>query len=250
MPSSTGEPCRIATTHAPAWLKPAKFAISISIYCFTLLWLLTHVRRHERTVRLISAATALGLALEEAIIVGQVVRGTTSHFNFSAQLDSTLYGVMGLTIIVVLVANLATVVLLLLQHLPDQAFDWSLRLGLIISLVGMGVAALMLLPTPAQLSATETSGTMAITGAHSVGVEDGGPGLPVVGWSTTGGDLRAAHFFGLHALQVMPLIGFLVSSQRARWLGARHRVCWCGRPVCRTSGSFCCSPGKPYAASR
>lgn len=28
-------------TGAPAWLKPAKFAVSIAIYCFTLLWLLT-----------------------------------------------------------------------------------------------------------------------------------------------------------------------------------------------------------------
>lgn len=39
-------PCAI--TGAPAWLKPAKFAVSISIYCLTLLWLLTFVRGHPR----------------------------------------------------------------------------------------------------------------------------------------------------------------------------------------------------------
>ena len=27
-------------TGAPAWLKPAKFAISVSVYCFTFVWLL------------------------------------------------------------------------------------------------------------------------------------------------------------------------------------------------------------------
>jgi hypothetical protein len=211
-------------TGAPAWLKPAKFAISISIYCFTLLWLLTFVRGRPRLVGLIAWVTAVALLIEMVLIAYAAALGNTSHFNVTTPVSSAVWATMAIAVVLVWAANLLAIVLLLVQRLPYPAFAWALRLGLIVSFVGMGLAFLMTSPTPEQIQAAGIDGEMPIAGAHSVGVEDGGPGLPVTNWSTTGGDLRVAHFFGLHALQALPLFGFLVAIFGPGWLRSSHRV--------------------------
>jgi hypothetical protein len=49
---------------------------------------------------------------------------------------------------------------------------------------------------------------------HTVGAADGSLGLPVVNWSRQYGDLRIAHFFGLHSLQVLPLTGYYIAKNK------------------------------------
>ena len=49
--------------------------------------------------------------------------------------------------------------------------------------------------------------------AHNVGVADGGPGIPILNWSTVAGDLRVAHFFGLHSIQIIPLFAVWLSKK-------------------------------------
>jgi hypothetical protein len=196
-----------AITGAPTWLKPAKFALSFALYAFTLTWLLGYVRGHPRIVRLVGGLTALGLVIEMACIGVQAARGTTSHYNEATPFDALVWGLMGQLIMVIWAMNLLAAILLLRQHLPDPAWAWSLRLGLLLTLTGTAVAF-----------------TMTSQGAHSVGVPDGGPGLPILNWSTVGGDLRAPHFVGLHALQVMPLAGRYLTRRVPGRLGPAHRL--------------------------
>jgi hypothetical protein len=200
-------------TGAPAWLKPLKFAISFAIYNFTFLWLLTFIQGRRRWVQFAAAATVIAFAVEIGLIAMQVVRGATSHFNIATPFDETVFNLMGAFVVLLALCNLLLGVLLLFQRLPDRALAWSLRLAVLISFVGMMTGVLMTTQeTPAQRAADIPTAS----GAHSVGVEDGGPGLPLVGWSTEGGDLRVPHFAGLHALQVLPFIAWALARPGLR----------------------------------
>jgi hypothetical protein len=210
-------------TGAPAWMKPLKFAISIAIYGATLLWMLTFIPDRPRLVAAISWGVFLALGIEMVLIVMQVLRNTTSHFNQATPFDAAVFNTMGSLIAGLWLLNAIVAFLLARRRFAATPIVWAVRLGLIAGLLGMAVAVLMTLPTPEQDAMDAATGSSSIVGAHSVGVEDGGPGLPVVGWSTEGGDLRVAHFVGLHALQILPLLGLALTRFGPPWLPMRDR---------------------------
>jgi hypothetical protein len=178
---------------APLWLKPLKFAISFVAYTGTLAWLLGRLR--ERALQRTGWVIVTASAVEMAIIVGQAARGVRSHFNADTAFDATLFSIMGATIVVLWFATLAVALRFLRQPDRDRAVATAIRLGLLVTLVGL----------------LEGFAMVALNG-HAVGVADGGPGLPLVGWSTTGGDLRIAHFVGMHALQGLPLLAAALAA--------------------------------------
>jgi hypothetical protein len=200
---------------APIWLKPFKFSVSFTIYAVTLAWLLSLLPRGRRVARWAGTVIVVAGSLEMVIIVGQVLRGRRSHFNVATPLDTALWSTMGATIVVLWVAMLVIGVALLRARIPDRATAWAIRLGILLALAGMALGFLMTQPTAAQERDLD-AGLGDVAGAHSVGVPDGGPGLPVTGWSTTGGDLRIPHFVGMHALQVLPLLALLLTVLATR----------------------------------
>jgi hypothetical protein len=211
-------------TGAPAWLKPFKFAVSTAVYSLTLAWVFTYLPDWVRTRRVVGRATAAVFLLEVAIIDLQAWRGTTSHFNLGTALDASFFAVMGIAIVVQTILSVAVAVALWKQRFADRALGWALRLGLAITIAGASTGGLMTRPTSAQLAEARATQRIVISGAHTVGAPDGGPGLPVTGWSTQHGDLRVPHFVGLHALQLLPLVPLVLLRRRSEMVRTRSTV--------------------------
>jgi hypothetical protein len=199
---------------APAWLKPAKFAVSTGVFCLTMAAIFVWLPAWRRLRAVAGWGTALVFVVEVAIISVQAGRGTTSHFNVATPFDGALFYGMGVAILLQTLMAIAVAVALFRTAIGDGAFGWALRLGLVLSIVGASTGGLMTRPTDAQLAAARAGAPITVAGAHTVGGPDGGPGLPGTGWSTAHGDLRVPHFVGLHAVQVLPLIALLLARRR------------------------------------
>jgi hypothetical protein len=127
--------------------------------------------------------------------------GETSHFNVSTPTAIAIWSIMATFISIVLFSTIFISLMIMFQKQQEFNLKLALALGSINTAVGMGLAYLMTWPSAAQLANYQ-----GVAGAHAVGVSDGGPGLPFLGWSTVAGDLRVGHFFGLHSIQVAAIL--------------------------------------------
>lgn len=197
---------------APVWFKPLKFAISLATYALTLAWMLSMVTKPSlrRIGWWAGSFGAVACTVEMATITIQAVRGRRSHFNVATPLDSRLYLVMGLALPGFYGVILVIGVLLTVFSRPggDRSVVWALRSGLVIGVSGLTVGFAMGRPTPAQRAEDHPS----TLGSHSVGGDDPSGGLPFLGWNTQHGDLRVAHFIGMHALQGLPLLALALRA--------------------------------------
>jgi hypothetical protein len=206
-------PCVIAMMVDPrtvndvsGWIKPTKFFVSLSLYFVTLAWYfgyLPETAQHSRAGRFVIWAAIIAGTLEMTWMVAAATNGVPSHFN-SAPLWRTAYSAAGLGALTLMLAVLVQGVLLARNREVRiaPAFRLSLVLGAIVSFAATVFVAM----------------TLANGGGHWIGgVRSDVGGLPLLGWSRTGGDLRVAHFWALHAHQLIPLAGWLVVRTGIRW---------------------------------
>jgi hypothetical protein len=182
------------------WIKPMKFFVSISVFMWTIGIYLYQLRGWERFSRRISLGLSAVFVIEMAAIVGQAARGTTSHFNIGNAFDGAVFAIMGVAIAA---STLMTASILYPYFKSATGLSANLILGLRLGLIVF-------------LTGSVIGGYMSAQTGHAVGVADGGPGLPIVNWSTIGGDLRVGHFLGLHALQAIPLAALVVEKLAIR----------------------------------
>jgi hypothetical protein len=181
------------------WIKPAKFLLSGLIYLWTVGWLLTLVQASEASRHWVGWGMSLILIGENLAISGQALRGERSHFNFSSAANAAVFSLMGAMIAINTILLVVLLWWFLTKAVPmPAAAAWGCRLGVLLAVL-----------------ASLEGGYMAAYRSHAVGVPDGGPGVPFLNWSTEAGDLRIAHFIGLHGLQVLPAAGFLLPEAGA-----------------------------------
>lgn len=198
------------------WDKPLKFELSLTLHLATLLvaarLLPVHGPARDRRLahRSVQAVTAC-CVLEALYIVVQAARGRESHFNRDTALESFLYfGAMSTGAVVILAGTAVVGVLLWRDARRPSASGLAYGMGL--GLVA-GCAATLVAVVPLS------SGMVDGPGHWVGGVRSDARGLPLLGWSTTGGDLRVPHFFATHLMQAVPLAGWLadrLAPARAR----------------------------------
>jgi hypothetical protein len=174
-----------------AYIKPFKFALSTFLYSWTIAWFLSYLPTFNPTI--FNWIIIITLGFEIFYVALQASKGELSHYNISTPTKSFMFSMMAL---MATIATLATAYIAVLffgntvSELPNY-YLWSIRLGLIIFVIfsfeGFVMGSKM---------------------AHTIGSEDGSKGLALLNWSFTYGDLRIAHFIGMHALQIIPILSF------------------------------------------
>jgi hypothetical protein len=190
-------------------IKPMKFALSIWIYSWTMA-LILHYVKDIRKVKVYSWVAVVCMSFEQAAITLQALRGTLSHFNRENTFGIILFSLMGVFILTITLWTAYITYIFIKQKTYDlhPPIALSIKIGLIyfvvFSLFGGYISGLP---------------------GHTVGSLDGGKGLWFLNWSTLFGDLRVAHFFGIHSLQILPLFAVvinkffkIISGSKAVWL--------------------------------
>ncbi|WP_343715574.1 hypothetical protein [Inquilinus sp.] len=194
------------------WAKPVKFLLSVGLFALTSAWfagLLPEARRRAAPMRLVRWTIIATGVFELSYITLQGALGQASHFNNSTPFHMVMYSLMGVGALA-LTATTLPLAREIARH--GAGLAPALRLAIVL---GLGLTFVLGVAAGVAIAAH---------GGHGVGGIPDHPGLPLLGWSTTGGDLRVAHFLGIHAQQLLPLAGAVLVAawpRRARpavWL--------------------------------
>lgn len=198
------------------WAKSIKFQLSLFVHFATLAWLAARLQPAAaagpwlRRGFLVAVIAAFG---EILYITLQAARGRASHFNLETPLEAALYNAMGVGALLIVLNAMQLGWALHRGARPETGK--GLRLGAVLGLILGGAATL-------AVAGALGSGDLVPEPGHWVGgIRSDAGGLPLFGWSQSGGDLRVPHFFATHLMQALPLLGLLadrVWQRRAQFV--------------------------------
>ena len=186
------------------WTKPFKFSLSLAVYFATLAWFAPMLAKgYFRTPKgRVLTWLPIGCAIfEMTYIILQAALGQHSHFNVTTPFHATMYSLMGGGATLLVAVCLWMGAAILREHGWHDPLVVAVGLGLILTfVVGGGFG-----------------GYLGSQASHWVGgTQSDAGGMMLVKWSQDGGDLRVAHFFGMHAMQVLPMLAALIPAALTR----------------------------------
>ena len=187
-----------------SWRKPLLFSLSFALVCASLAWVMTFLPRRRRAGWFLLGSFGFASFGETALISLQAWRGTASHFNSATVFDEAVFAAMGMLIVVV-VADIVVLTLWSLKSLDAPAsFALAIKAGLLLMVVGQGLGGLLIREGTRQ--------------------EELGPVTSPLVFGQDG-ILNLSHAAALHALQLLPVLAWLLSfsgrteSQRTKIVG-------------------------------
>lgn len=176
-----------------AWFKPFKFAFSTFLFSWAMAWYCYYLPSF--TIDVFNWSVILLLSFEIIYIAIMSAQGKPSHYNVITPFYAMMFSLMALAATLVTVYTAYVGLLFFTHQFPDlpSYYVWGIRLGITVFVIFSFEGFLM-------------GGRM----SHTVGLINNNSNLPIVGWSRLAGDLRIAHFIGMHALQVLPILAFYI----------------------------------------
>lgn len=213
------DPRATAIINTPAWSKLFKFSVSVLIMTPALIWAINITQgKTRRTANIAASVIGTTLSLEMILLLIQATRARPMHFNYTTPLDSALWIIMTVGIFTMFSAFVVLLIAVWRGVRQQPVIAWAIKIGMVITAVGLLTPNLSTAPSSAQINALKANQPNILLGAHTIGsssaTPDAEPGLPLIGWNTKHGDIRIGHFIGLHALQLIPLLGVWLSKRR------------------------------------
>lgn len=173
-----------------SWRKPIVFGEAFGVTCISLAWVMTFLSKRRILGWILAAIFGIASMGEVALITMQQWRGVPSHFNTSTPFDAAVFSNMGLLVILVELITVVMTVWAFVTLDAPSSLKWTIRIGMLFLVV-------------AQLF-----GNLIVSNGSNMFGE--------------AGMLKIPHALALHALQILPLMAWLLlfthcSPSRRTW---------------------------------
>jgi len=182
-----------------SWRKPILFGESFGLTAVSVAWVMTFLPKRPAIGWLLMGPFGLAHLYEVSWVSVQQWRGVSSHFNFSTAFDTQAFGIAGIMIAVSASVILSIAIWSFVRLEARPSITWAIRLGMVLLLISQAVGFLIIQNGLTKVIDPQTGQfiSQSLAMASTFGAQ---------------GSMKIPHALALHAIQLLPLIAFLLQS--------------------------------------